>query len=71
MANLALLKEKIDDSGITYTALAKKLGIDRVTLYNRFNGIGNFTFDDAEVFVKVLNLSKKERDDIFFAKNVN
>ena len=43
MTDMVKLKKAIDDSGMTMTAIAKKGGIARETLYNRLNGIGEFT----------------------------
>ena len=39
---MKLLKEKMNDSGLTITLIAKRSGILRETLYNRLNGIGEF-----------------------------
>ena len=68
MTDLKLLRERIEDSGITMTALAKKAGITRVTLYNRFNGKGDFTASEMVAIADMLHLTNKERDNIFFAK---
>ena len=65
MPNIGLLKEKIDDSGITMVALSKKSRIDRVTLYNRLAGIGEFTAPEIVGLTNALHLSKTEREEIF------
>lgn len=70
MGNIELLKEKIDDSGITMTALARKTGIKRETLYNRLKGIGDFTASEIVPLSKVLHLSAKEKEAIFFTPRV-
>lgn len=64
---LDLLRESIDNSGMTMVALAKKTGILRETLYNRFAGVGEFTVSEAAALSKALHLTKKEREDIFFS----
>lgn len=65
MPNIGLLKEKIDDTGITMVALAKKSGIVRETLYNRLAGIGEFTAPEIVGLTNALKLSKAEREEIF------
>ena len=68
MTDISLLKERISDSGITMVALARKSNIGRVTLYNRLNGIGEFTASEIMGLSSALNLSKPEREKIFFGK---
>ena len=70
MTDFDLLKEKIKDSGMTMVAIAKKTGILRETLYNRLNGIGDFTASEMLALSDVLRLSNKERNAIFFARKV-
>ncbi|WP_270362862.1 XRE family transcriptional regulator [Eubacterium ramulus] len=64
MANIELLKEKINNSGMTVTAIADKSGIVRETLYNRMRS-GNFYASEIVALTDVLHLTRKERDDIF------
>ena len=70
MTNVGLLKEKIADSGITVTAVCHKSGILRETLYNRFNGKGEFSASEITKLCNVLRLSKEDREAIFFAQEV-
>ena len=65
MADIELLRRKIDDSGMTVTSIAKKSGIERETLYNRINSKGDFTASEIVSLTNVLNLTKAERDKIF------
>lgn len=65
MANMELLREKIRDSGMTVTAISRKSGILRETLYNRMNGKGEFTASEIVALTDVLNLTRSERDEIF------
>lgn len=65
MVNTEMLRKKIEESGITITSISEKTGISRETLYNRF-GTDDFKASEISVLTKVLNLSKKDRDDIFF-----
>lgn len=66
MTDVNLLKKKIFESGMTVTAIAKKTGILRETLYNRMKS-GNFRSSEIINLTKVLHLSQNERDSIFFA----
>lgn len=66
MPDIVLLKEKIDESGMTMVAISVKSGILRETLYNRLSGKGEFLASEIIGLTKVLGLSKAERDKIFF-----
>lgn len=70
MVSIEKLKEAIHESGITITALAKKSGIERYTLYNRLNGVGEFTASEISGISMALRLTKDEREAIFFAGEV-
>jgi DNA-binding phage protein len=66
LANLEKLQDAIDKSGMTMTAIAKKSGILRETLYNRVAGKGEFKVSEVVGLTHTLNLSEKDRDSIFF-----
>ena len=68
MANIEMLKEKISESGITMTALAKKSGMVRETLYNRLSGMGEFTAPEIVGLSEALHLSKADREEIFLKR---
>ena len=68
MVNLKKLDETIRESGITMTALSKKSGVSRQTLYNRLDGVGEFTASEIVGVTAALRLSKDEREAIFFAQ---
>lgn len=70
MTNLDKLKLIIKDSGITMTALSKKTGINRVTLYNRLDGSGEFSAFEIMALSEALNLTDEERDEIFLNKKL-
>lgn len=65
MANAELLKKTIENSGMTYTFIAKQCGISRETLYNRLEK-PDFKASEIIALTRVLRLSKAERDKIFF-----
>lgn len=69
MVNTRLLEETIRDSGMTMVAVAEKSGILRETLYNKLRGTSEFKASEITNLSKVLRLSAKERDDIFFNTN--
>lgn len=66
MTDVELLKQKMDSSGMTFTAIAKGAGILRETLYNRMNSNADFKASEIVALTKVLRLTKNERDKIFF-----
>jgi predicted transcriptional regulator len=71
MPDIETLKVKMDESGMTMVNIAKKSGILRETLYNRLNGRGEFTASEIISLSDVLQLTKKERDEIFLNSNGN
>lgn len=66
MANLGVLKNKIDSSSISVTEIASILGITRQGLYNKLNGKNDFRVEEVKKLSEILFLSKKEQLDIFF-----
>lgn len=71
MLNAEMLRGKIDDSGMTIVSISEKTGILRETLYNRMSGKSEFKASEILALTRVLRLTRKERDDIFFGSNVN
>lgn len=70
MGDIEYLKVKIRESGMTMVMISKQSGIVRETLYNRLKGIGEFNASEIVSLTKVLNLSAKERNRIFFSQKV-
>ena len=70
MVDIEMLKSRISNSGMTMTAIAKKSGIVRETLYNRLNGVGEFTASEIEGLSHALKLTVGQRNNIFFAHKV-
>lgn len=66
MTNIKLLREYISASGLSITFIAEKTGILRETLYNRLKS-GDFKLSEICSISDILNLSRDERDTIFFA----
>lgn len=70
MVDIQLLRDKIDESGMTVKAVCEKSGIVRQTLYNRYDN-PNFTVEEINGLKKTLRLTQKDVYRIFFAQNVN
>lgn len=70
MVDLELLKKTITERGVTITALARNIGVDRATLYSRLAGKGDFTVTEMNGIVKFLRLTNSESEAIFFADKV-
>lgn len=68
MVRIDILKNIIKESGMTMIAISRKSGILRPTLYNRLNGIGEFTASEITSLTKLFKLTKEERDEIFFTE---
>ena len=71
MTNSEMFRKKVDSCGITITYLAKMLGITREALYNKIRNETEFKASEISCVAKVLNLTQREINEIFFAKNVN
>jgi len=67
MTDSKKLSDEIADSGITITAIAKKLGITREGFYKKLNNETEF----ISALQKILRLTNKKRDEIFFAQEVD
>lgn len=70
MTDLNALRQRMTDSGMTVKAIAQKSGILRETLYNRLNGTTEFNASEMLALSDTLRLTVKERDAIFFAREV-
>ena len=66
MTDIDALKECIASKGMSMTFVAERTGILRETLYNRMK-TGDFKISEISALSQVLNLSRDERDNIFFA----
>lgn len=70
MTDSNMLNAAITESGITVTAIAKKLGITREGFYKKLNNETEFKASEIKSMQNILNLTNKKRDAIFFAKEV-
>ena len=62
------LDSAIYESGLKLEAIANKMGINRVSLWNKIQGRTEFKVSEITSLAKILNLSAEQRDDIFFGK---
>lgn len=61
------LRGKIVEMGLNVETLAKRIGIDRSTLYRKLNRDGDtLTVREVNIICKELKLTKEEAMDIFF-----
>lgn len=71
MTNVNKLKGKIVEKGLTIEGLAKKLGMDRATLYRKLNNNAEtLLIKEANAIVSALGLTSEEAVAIFFSQLV-
>ena len=66
MTNSKKLSDEISASGMTITAVAKKIGITREGFYKKLNNETEFKALEISALQKILRLTNKKRDEIFF-----
>lgn len=68
MTDTIKLKQVIAKSGLKTSAICERTGIKQSTLYNKLNDrAGEFTVTEAQALSNALNLTDKQRKEIFFA----
>lgn len=67
MTDTERLKKVIDDSGITITAIAEKMGCSRTRVYSILGG-SECTASEIVKLGDILHLTAKQRDDILLRK---
>lgn len=70
MINKELLKQKVEESGIKYTHIAKCLDISERGLKYKINGGSQFKADEIAKIKDILRLNPEEISAIFFADDV-
>lgn len=70
MTHSKMLSDEIAASGITITAIARKIGITREGFYKKLNNETEFKASEIAALQKILGLSNEKRDKIFFAEKV-
>lgn len=69
--NLDLLKAKIDEIGISITAIAEKMSLSRQSFYLKLNGLREFKASEMNKLSDILRLTNDERAFIFFNDKVD
>jgi plasmid maintenance system antidote protein VapI len=64
--NLDKLKGKIVEKGMNVEAVAGLIGVDRSSLYRKFNNFEKITIGEASKIKSVLGLTNEDATDIFF-----
>lgn len=62
--DLKELKERVEKSKLSKTAIAEGCGFSRETLYNKLDS-GNFSVAEATKLAEILHLSNEEKIKIF------
>ena len=71
MVNVNKLKAKLIENGFNVETMAKKIGMDKATLYRRLSNNGeSFTIGEADDISRELGLTGEEVNAIFFAQFV-
>ena len=64
--NTRELRKRIKESGLKLEAIARRMGINRVSLWNKIQGRTEFKASEIKSLCQILNLSAEQRDYIFF-----
>ena len=65
-----MLVKKIKESGYTQEKFAESLGITRQALHKKLCNKSEFRVSEMEKAAEILKLNNKQKNQIFFAKNV-
>ena len=65
MTNVNLLKEIITRNELSFTSVAKKLGITYVAFNNKLKGRYAFTLDEALALKRILSMTQTEWNKVF------
>ncbi|MBS7225400.1 MAG: toxin-antitoxin system, antitoxin component, Xre family protein [Clostridiaceae bacterium] len=67
MTDTKLLREAIESRGLKYKYIAEELGITPYGLQKKIENESDFKAKEILALTRILGLSRKERDRIFFA----
>lgn len=71
MVNTKKLKARMVEHDLSASEISKLIGMDRSTFYRKMQNNGeNFTILEANAIANVLNLTKDDVNEIFFAQTV-
>lgn len=66
MTNSELLKKRMEDSGYKLRFIAQRIGLTYQGMMNKVNNKHDFTVREIQGLCDLLNISKPEREEIFF-----
>lgn len=69
MANCEMLKALIEERGLKQRFIAQSIGVSDKKMHELLNG-GRWRLDEVVAVCNVLNLNKKQREEIFFGQKV-
>lgn len=70
MYNGSLLKNVINDSGVKLKFIALQLGLSEYGLRRKIDGVSEFKNSEIVAITELLSLTVSQRENIFFAKDV-
>lgn len=70
MTDTVTLRRRIERSGYKYKFLARKMGISPYSLQLKIDNAREFKVSQVEALARLLGLTLKEKEAIFFAKSV-
>lgn len=68
MTNTSLLEQYIDKSGYKKSFIAEQLGLTAYGFARKINNKSEFKANEMTILCKLLKISARDRDAIFFAK---
>ena len=71
LTDSAELRREIKERGLKYSFIAKELGLTPYGLQKKIDNLTEFKASEIDSFTKLLKLTNKRRDEIFFASKVN
>ena len=71
MTNTKLFRDTVESCGIKYKMIAKTVGITPYGLQKKIENDTQFKAEEIAAISELLRLSIRQRDAIFFAKNVD
>lgn len=71
MTDTKALRERISALGLKYKIIAQKLGISAYTLQRKIDNDVEFKVSEVDALASLLGLSLREKDEIFFAGQLN
>ena len=68
MTDTKVLRERIENAGLKYKHIAKKLGITPYSLQKKIDNDNEFKVSEVDTLSTILGLTLVEKNEIFFAR---